>query len=189
MESEEYVFSIGKTTLAEMSHSTKILSDEAVNNMSAVIMNLKDSLDRYRKFSTIGFFGKMFTSKLEIKANITISLIQFEMNLEKGSNYQDRLQVQYESFKQLKNKASNIVSKFNDDLDQLDQLLATPNHGYDIQRIVNRRNDLVAAQLLMINTAAQYDLAITNINILIDKFDSIEQILKPLIEQNEQILK
>ena len=57
----------------------------------------------------------------------------------------------------------------------------------DKQRLLRRKNDLLAAQTLSSTTAMQYELAKNNIGILIDKFTAIEKILKPAIEMNMKI--
>ena len=60
---------------------------------------------------------------------------------------------------------------------------------HERDRLLRRKTDLTSAQLLCANSAAQFELSMSNASTLIDKFNTIEQILKPVITQNIQLTK
>ena len=61
--------------------------------------------------------------------------------------------------------------------------------AYEAQRLVRKKNDILSAQILAKTNAIQYDLCKANIGILIDKFISIEKVLRPALEQNVKFSK
>lgn len=179
------VFEIGNDTIEEMKSMSSDQSNENLESMAKVINGLKSSVEKYHKYSTIGFWGKLFTSDLEIKANITIAMINFESNLEKGSVFLNRLKTQYEQFDNLYHRLEQINQKFSDDIEKIDSIINEMEAGsVDQQRLMRKKNDLISAQVLAHHTAQQHALSKNNVSILIDKFMSIENILKPIITQN-----
>ncbi len=184
------IFEIGESNIAEMNKLSSKLDNVDGEQMANVITTLGTSIKKYKKYSTIGFFGKMFNSDLEIQANITIALLNFETALDRGDNLVSSLQKQYDNYRQLHQDLSGIYQKFNDDITSIDGIISSGEISeLDQQRMIRKKNDLITAQLLCQTTSAQYELSKENIAILIDKFKSIEQILKPAVSQNLKLGK
>lgn len=187
---EPYMFTIGNDTIEKMNKIKVEIDSTDLDQMSGVIIILKNSVDRYKEYSDIGFFKKMFTNKLEIQANITIAVINFENALEKGDVIRKRLIEQYSLFENCSSDLKKIYDEFNDRIKEIDDLLSTNTVDHnDANRLIRRKNDLISAQLLSANSAAQFELSKANVATLIDKFESIEKILKPVITQNIQLSK
>lgn len=185
------IFIVGNDTIDAMNTlTTKVRESSDSAKMVSVINGLKKSVDRFHSYSNIGFFKKMFTTNIEIEANIKIAHIEFETLLKNGSNIYSQLKSQYESFDMLYRELEEVHNKFNDDIEFIENYLATSNPSQsDIQRLIRRKEDLISAQLLAKTTAMQYDLCKNNIGILMDKFNSIEKVLKPALEQNIKFSK
>lgn len=182
------IFAVGTATIDSMNKITIEISNDGSDRLAKVITGLKSSVERYKKFSQVGFFGKMFTSDIEIQANITIAVIDFENLLDKGANIITSLNSQYNGFTSLYDDLKNIHDQFDQDIIQCDTYLESADVSQsDKQRLVRRKNDLISAQLLAKTTAMQYELAKNNIGILVDKFTAIEQVLKPAIDMNMKI--
>lgn len=187
---EPYMFTIGKDTIEKMNSIKVEIKTDNLDQMSKVINNLKSSIERYKKFSNPGFFRKLFSNKLEIQANITISIINFENSLDNGAEIRKKLQNQYDSFQESMNQLKNIFDEFSKNIDELNSYIE--NHeisAHERDRLIRRKNDLTSAQLLCANSAAQFELSMSNTSTLLDKFNTIEQILKPVITQNMQLTK
>lgn len=182
------IFAVGTATIDSMNKITIEISNDESDQLAKVITGLKSSVERYKKFSQVGFFGKIFTSDIEIQANITIAVIDFENLLDKGANIITSLNSQYNGFTSLYDDLKNIHDQFDRDIIQCDTYLESDDVSQsDKQRLVRRKNDLISAQLLAKTTAMQYELAKNNIGILVDKFTAIEQVLKPAIDMNMKI--
>lgn len=187
---EPYMFTIGNDTINKMNCIKVEIQTNDIDQMSRVIGTLKSSIDRYKKFSNVGFFKKMFSSKLEIQANITISVINFESALDSGHSVRERLQKQYDSFEKSSIQLKNIFDEFSKNLEELNTYIERTDIDHHAkERLLRRKNDLMAAQILCSNSAAQFELSMSNIITLIDKFTTIEKILKPVITQNMQLTK
>lgn len=188
MDTNTGIFAVGVTTIDKMNTITMEITSDNLERMSSVIVNLKSAVEKYKKYSTIGFWGKIFKSDIEIKANITIAVIDFENLLDKGSNLVTVLSNQYESFAKLYDSLKDLHTQFDEDIKLLESYMQDDQYSdSDKQRLLRRKNDLLAAQTLSRTTAMQYELAKNNIGILIDKFTAIEKILKPAIEMNMKI--
>ena len=114
----------------------------------------------------------------------------FENALEKGDKIRKRLIEQYSLFENCSVDLKKIYDEFNDRIKEIGDLLNnnTVDHN-DANRLIRRKNDLISAQLLSANSSAQFELSKANVATLIDKFESIEKILKPVISQNIQLSK
>lgn len=181
-------FDIGTDTIKEMNSISASIDNVYGEQMSRVISNLKTSADRFKKYSTMGVIGKMLNSSLEIEANITISVMNFETYLNKGANISEHLERQYKMYGEMYTRLNQIHDKFENDITTIEDLIVNSGASdSDIQRLVRKKNDLISAQTLCNVTSIQYDLSKENTAILIDKFRSIEQVLKPAISQNLKI--
>lgn len=184
------MFTIGNDTIEKMNSIKVDIKTDNLDQMSKVINNLKSSIERYKKFSNPGFFRKLFSNKLEIQANITISIMNFENSLDSGEEIRDKLQNQYESFQESMNQLKNIFDEFSKNIDELNIYIEKNEVSpHERERLLRRKTDLTSAQLLCANSAAQFELSMSNASTLIDKFNTIEQILKPVITQNIQLTK
>lgn len=182
------IFAIGVKTIDKMNTITMTVSNEDAEQMTKVILSLKGAVDKYKKYSSISWIGKIFTSALEVQANMTIAVLDFQNLMEKGGNLTVKLSKQYDSFYKLHEDLKELNENFNNDIINIDDILKDPSYSdSDKQRLLRRRNDLLAAQTLARTTALQYELAKNNIGILIDKFTAIEKILKPAIEMNMKL--
>lgn len=187
---EPYMFTIGNETIEKMNLIKVEIKTDNLDQMSKIIGTLKSSIDRYKKFSNLGFFRRMFSNKLEIQANITISIINFENSLDSGHDIRNKLQKQYDSFQNSVDQLKNIFNEFSQNLEELNDYIENKEISiHERDRLLRRKTDLAAAQLLCANSAAQFELSMSNTITLIDKFTTIEQILKPVITQNMQLTK
>lgn len=187
---EPYMFTIGNETIEKMNLIKVEIKTDNLDQMSKIIGTLKSSIDRYKKFSNLGFFRRMFSNKLEIQANITISIINFENSLDSGHDIRNKLQKQYDSFQNSVDQLKNIFNEFTKNLEELNDYIENKEISiHERDRLLRRKTDLSAAQLLCANSAAQFELSMSNTITLIDKFTTIEQILKPVITQNMQLTK
>lgn len=187
---EPYMFTIGNDTIEKMNSIKVEIKTDNLDQMSKIIGILKSSIDRYKKFSNPGFFRKLFSNKLEIQANVTISIINFENSLDNGDEIRKKLQNQYDSFQNSVDQLKNIFNEFTKNLEELNEYIENKEISiHERDRLLRRKTDLAAAQLLCANSAAQFELSMSNTITLIDKFTTIEQILKPVITQNMQLTK
>ena len=188
------VFVIGNDTIDKMNDLTSSISleDTNSNKMVSIISKLKKSVDRFHSYSNIGTLKKIFTftTDIEIEANIKISHIEFENLLKNGSFILNQLQNQYDSFDNLYVDLKGIYDKFTSDILLIeDYIRSNELSTYETQRLIRRKDDLLSAQILANTNAIQYDLCKANIGILIDKFISIEKVLRPALEQNIKFSK
>ena len=182
------IFAVGVKTIDKMNTISMEISNEDAEQMSNVIMGLKNSVEKYKKYANIGWWGKIFTSALEVQTNMTIAVLDFENLMKKGDALTKSLSSQYDAFYSLHADLKNLHDQFDADIQLLDGYLKDDQYSdSDKQRLLRRRNDLLAAQTLSTTTAMQYEMAKNNIGILIDKFIAIEKILKPAIEMNMKL--
>lgn len=183
------IFSVGVSTIEKLNKISLEIKTDNIDDMVSTVNTLKLSLNRFKKYTEIGWFGKLFTSDIEIKANISISMFEFENMIKKGAILRSNMECQYNTFGELHTNLKNLFEGFNEDLIQIDSYIADPQYSNsDRQRLQNRKNDILSAQMLCTTTSMQYNLAQNNIGILIDKFNAIESILKPAMEMNAKIL-
>lgn len=188
MDMNSGIFAVGVKTIDKMNNISIEITNDNSERLSLVINGLKSSIEKYKKYSTIGWWGKLFTSDIEIQANITIAVIDFENLLEKGDKLVIQLHEQYNTFNALYKNLKTLHDNFNDDIALVDTYLNDTQYSdSDRQRLIRRRNDLVSAQLLAQTTAMQYELSKNNIGILVDKFNAIGNVLKPALEMNMKI--
>ena len=116
MEVSVNIYEIGNDTINAMKKASLDIDTNNINDMSKVINNLKSSVEKYHKYSNIGFFGGIFYSEIEIKANITIAMINFESNLEKGETVLKNLENQFYHIQDLHDNLQKINSQFEQDL-------------------------------------------------------------------------
>ena len=185
------IFVVGNDTIDRMnSLSGYSIEDTHSNKMVNVIEGLKRSVDRFHDYSNIGYFRKMFTSAIEIEANIKIAHVEFETLLKNGASVFDQLKHQYSSFGRLYKDLKDTTEQFNEDIRLIEEYMKSEDaSAADIQRLMRRRDDLISAQILSNQTAMQFDLCKNNVGILMDKFSSIEKVLKPALEQNMKFSK
>lgn len=179
---------IGNKNISQLSDITIDLPTEDINKMSSVLENIKKSVDRYKKYSNIGFFGKLFTRDIIIKAQLSISIINIELALKNGINIKKILIDQYNNLCVAQESINSI--DISSDIDMIDEYIK--NNGSssnDSARLLRRRNDLESAKLLMHNNLMQFELAKNNILMLIDSFNTIENILGPALKQSSSLDK
>jgi hypothetical protein len=101
-----------------------------------------------------------------------------------------RLQNQYNLFDALYIDLKKIYDTFTSDILLIEDFMRDNELStYEAQRLVRKKNDILSAQILAKTNAIQYDLCKANIGILIDKFISIEKVLRPALEQNVKFSK
>lgn len=185
------IFDVGNDTIDRMnSLSSYSIEDTHSNKMVNIIEGLKRSVDRFHSYSNIGYFKKLFTSAIEIEANIKIAHVEFETLLKSGNVVSVQLKNQYASFGKLYKDLKETTEQFNEDIKLVEEYINSDEaSAADIQRLMRRRDDLISAQILSNQTAMQYDLCKNNVGILMDKFSSIEKVLKPALEQNMKFSK
>lgn len=185
------IFDVGNDTIDRMnSLSSYSIEDTHSNKMVNIIEGLKRSVDRFHSYSNIGYFKKLFTSAIEIEANIKIAHVEFETLLKSGNVVSVMLKNQYASFGKLYKDLKETTEQFNEDIKLVEEYINSDEaSASDIQRLMRRRDDLISAQILSNQTAMQYDLCKNNVGILMDKFSSIEKVLKPALEQNMKFSK
>ena len=188
------IFIVGNDTIDKMNELSSSVSLEDTNSseMASIISRLKTSVDRFHTYSNIGTIKKIFTftSDIEIEANIKIARIEFESLLKNGSVVLSRLQNQYNSFDVLYIDLKKIYDTFTSDILLIEDFMRDNELStYEAQRLVRKKNDILSAQILAKTNAIQYDLCKANIGILIDKFISIEKVLRPALEQNVKFSK
>ena len=188
------IFIVGNDTIDKMNELSSSVSLEYTNSseMASIISRLKTSVDRFHTYSNIGTIKKIFTftSDIEIEANIKIAHIEFESLLKNGSVVLSRLQNQYNSFDALYIDLKKIYDTFTSDILLIEDFMRDNELStYEAQRLVRKKNDILSAQILAKTNAIQYDLCKANIGILIDKFISIEKVLRPALEQNVKFSK
>ncbi len=188
------VFIIGNDTIDKMNELSSSVSLEDTNSakMVSIISGLKKSVDRFHTYSNIGIIKKIFTftTDIEIEANIKIAHIEFETLLKNGSFILSQLQNQYDSFDTLYIDLKKIYDTFTSDILLIEDFMRDNELStYEAQRLVRKKDDLLSAQILAKTNAIQYDLCKANIGILIDKFISIEKVLRPALEQNIKFSK
>lgn len=183
------LFQSGNDQIKQMN---RIVSDDSVSNstmaaMGNVIVSLKSSIERYKKYSTIGPIKKMFTSDIEINARIIIAQYEFEKYLTQGATISQTLQNQVEQCDTMYRDLEGIQRSFSIAIQQIDDNISKFNSRHEYDRLLRKRDDILSAQIMCQNTAVQCKLLQNNINILIDRFHSIEMILKPAIEMNMKL--
>ena len=188
------IFIVGNDTIDKMNELSSSVSLEDTNSakMVSIISGLKKSVDRFHTYSNIGTIKKIFTftSDIEIEANIKIAHIEFESLLKNGSFILSQLQNQYDSFDTLYIDLKKIYDTFTSDILLIEDFMRDNELStYEAQRLVRKKNDILSAQILAKTNAIQYDLCKANIGILIDKFISIEKVLRPALEQNVKFSK
>ena len=188
------IFIVGNDTIDKMNELSSSVSLEDTNSakMVSIISGLKKSVDRFHTYSNIGTIKKIFTftSDIEIEANIKIAHIEFESLLKNGSFILSQLQNQYDSFDTLYIDLKKIYDTFTSDILLIEDFMRDNELStYEAQRLVRKKNDILSAQILAKTNAIQYDLCKANIGILIDKFISIEKVLRPALEQNIKFSK
>ena len=188
------IFIVGNDTIDKMNELSSSVSLEDTNSseMASIISRLKTSVDRFHTYSNIGTIKKIFTftSDIEIEANIKIAHIEFESLLKNGSVVLSRLQNQYNLFDTLYIDLKKIYDTFTSDILLIEDFMRDNELStYEAQRLVRKKNDILSAQILAKTNAIQYDLCKVNIGILIDKFISIEKVLRPALEQNVKFSK
>ena len=188
------IFIVGNDTIDKMNELSSSVSLEDTNSseMASIISRLKTSVDRFHTYSNIGTIKKIFTftSDIEIEANIKIAHIEFESLLKNGSFILSQLQNQYDSFDTLYIDLKKIYDTFTSDILLIEDFMRDNELStYEAQRLVRKKNDILSAQILAKTNAIQYDLCKANIGILIDKFISIEKVLRPALEQNVKFSK
>ena len=185
--SMEEIYYIGDDTIARMNKIVKT-SSNFDNEMGDVIIRLRNAIDRYKKYSNINWWLRLWYSELEIRAKVSISMIEFDSLLKKGKLIQTNLLKQYQVFEDSRNQLISLNEMFNDDIALIqDYVKDRTVTEAEYERLNRRINDLIAAQTLCHTTSLQYDLAKNNIGMLVDKFNSIYNVLAPAMQMNTQL--
>lgn len=190
MNFDNFIFNAGNKAIDRMNSISLEIDSTNTGRMVNVINSMKRSLDRYREYSDIGFFGRMFKNDLEIKANLTISIINLDIALNDGTSVLKSLHHQYEVLNSFRDSIDMIFNELEEDIQHIDSIVNDLElDGSTKARLLRKRDDLLSAQILSKNNALQFELAKNNISILIEKFNSIEKILAPAIRQSMQLKK
>lgn len=170
------------------SKSKKLDSINSHIGMSNLISNLSNVLNRYKKYSDIGWFGRLFTNDTIINANIVLCQFEFKSTMNKGVVIKKNIDKDIESLNQMIVECANIGTKFQATYDDLQLMLDDENIGeYQKNRVSRKMNDILSAIILVENNVAQIQLIMNNIYAINDKYESIDNILRPALERNVKL--
>lgn len=182
----EEVFELINVNLDDINSKTKKL--DSINShigMSQLITNLGRVLTRYKKYSEIGWFGRLFTSDTIINANIVLCQFDFKLSMNKGIIIKKNIDSDIDTLNQMIAECVEIGGKFKEAYNQLESMLNDVNIGeYQKNRIHRKLNDILSASILVDNNIAQIQLIMNGIYAITDKYQSIDSILRPALERN-----
>lgn len=153
--------------------------------MSNLISNLSKVLKRYKKYSGIGWFGRIFTNDTIINANLVLCQYEFKSTMIKGVVLKKNIDADITALKQMIDECGEIGVKFKETYDRLELMLNDSSIGeYQKNRVSRKMNDILSAIILVENNIAQISLIMNNIYAINDKYESIDSILRPALERN-----
>lgn len=187
----EEVFGLINTNLNVVnSKTTKLDSINSHVSMSNLIHNLSNVLTRYKKYSEIGWFGRLFTNETIINANIVLCQFEFKSTMNKGVAIKNNIDRDIAALNEMIEECLHIKNVFQESYDKLEALMNDENTGeYEKNRISRKLNDVLSAMVLVENNIAQIKLVVSNIYAINDKYESIDSILRPALERNIKLSK
>jgi len=187
----EEVFGLINTNLDVVNTKTNKL--DSINShigMSNLIKNLSNVLNRYKKYSEIGWFGRLFTNESIINANIMLCQFEFKSTMNKGLVIKKDIDKDISILNEMIEECLYIKKVFQETHEQLNQLLDSDSIGeYDKNRVSRKINDVLSAIVLVENNIVQIKLVMSNIYSIKDKYESIDSILRPALERSIKLSK
>lgn len=155
--------------------------------MSKIITDVNKTITRFKENGNPSWFKRMFTTETVINANLILCDYEFKSFLRKGDDVRKNIKLEIQEMESIIEYCGEVISKFNDAQCDLQQMIddGLDEHG----RISRKLNDVIAASVLVTQTVAQTKLALKNTYIIYDKFDSIDSILRPVLERNIALSK
>lgn len=184
----DVIFVMVNDGITEINNKSKIVNDVSSHiQLSKVISDVDKTIKRFKKYGKPNWYVRWTTNSSTINANLILCEYEFKSFLRKGSELRNRIKGDIEEMTLMIENCNDILLKFNDAQNQLQEMIdqGLDEHG----RIARKLNDVMSAVVLVNNTIAQMKLTMNNVYLIHDKFDSVDNILRPILEKNLALSK
>lgn len=184
----EVIFGVINVSLDSVNDKLKSI-DKLSNHtqLSKVITDVNKTIERFKKYAKPNWFRRMTTSDSVINANMILCEYEFKSFLRKGDELrtsimsdvkliEESIEYCHQTIEELTNAQTKLQSMIDSGQDE---------HG----RIGRKFNDITSAIVMTQQTIAQMKLSLNNVYMIHDKFESVDSILRPVLERNISLSK